>query len=245
VKATPLWIPADWSVSDNILAGCTTRIGGVSDGTFEALNLGAHVGDNPDAVKENRRRLAVEIELPGEPVWLKQVHGANVVVNPAGEPEADASVTSEAGFVCAVMIADCLPVLFAADDGSEVAAAHAGWRGLAAGVLENTINALSASPDQVHAWLGPAISQAAFEVGAEVQEAFLATDDGAVDCFTRNAAGRWQADLYALARRRLASAGVSRVSGGDFCTYADRQRFFSYRRDGQCGRMAAIVCRRH
>lgn len=238
------WIRADWPAPGNVVAGCTTRAGGVSTGAFESLNLGAHVGDEPDAVRENRRRLVTACELPGGPAWLTQIHGATVAIDPECGAEADAAVTRQSGLVCTVMIADCLPVLFAAADGSEVAVAHAGWRGLAVGVLENTVSTMSASPDQVLAWLGPAISQQAFEVGDEVREAFMRADEAAADSFLPNNTGRWQADLYGLARQRLVAAGVTKVSGGGFCTYGDSRHFFSYRRDGQCGRMAAFVYRR-
>jgi len=202
-----------------------------------------HVGDNPLAVNENRQRIAEVCGLPSAPLWLSQVHGTRIAPDPEPGTEADASVTSKTGLVLAVMVADCLPVLFASDDGSEVAAAHAGWRGLSAGVLENTVGAFANSPQNLVAWLGPAISQAAFEVGDEVRQAFIESDGAASDCFVRNERGRWQADLYGLARQRLQAIGVKRISGGDFCTYTDAGRFFSYRRDGQCGRMAAFVFR--
>lgn len=171
------------------------------------------------------------------------MHGANVVA--AGEydtpPNADASVSRDPAHVCVVRTADCLPVLFCATDGSEIAAAHAGWRGLAAGILENTLEAMEHDPAQIMAWLGPAISQPNFEIGAEVREAFVGRDPGAEACFQPNARGRWQADLYGLARRELRAAGVTRISGGELCTFADRERFFSYRRNPDCGRMISFV----
>ena len=210
------------------------------------MNLGAHVGDAPAAVAENRRRLRESLDLVADPAWLRQVHGTTVVRADSvdrGQTEADAAWTADAELACAVMTADCLPVLVCADDGSVVAAAHAGWRGLAAGVLEATVSAMEAPPQSLMAWLGPGISQAAFEVGDEVRLAFLATDPAAGLAFERNAAGRWQADLYALARQRLAAAGVPRVYGGGFCTYTDPTRFFSYRRDAECGRMATLILR--
>ena len=238
------WIPADWEAVPGVVAGCTTRIGGTSDGVYASLNLGAHVGDDPVAVTENRRRFGAMCALPSEPRWLSQVHGADVARDPVARTEADAAYTASANTVCVVMVADCLPVVFASADGREVAVAHAGWRGLAAGVLENTAAAFEAPGREIRAWLGPAISAAAFEVGGEVKDAFCSADAAAAACFTRNDRGRWQADLYGLARQRLGRAGVTTVSGGGLCTYQDREKFFSYRRDGQCGRLAAFVFRR-
>ena len=189
-----------------------------------------------------------EDALPTGIALLNQVHGARVVtideVRAAPGPlDADALTGFAAGHVCAVRTADCLPVLFCTRDGSEIAAAHAGWRGLAAGVLENTVAALRAAPSELLAWLGPAISQPNFEVGDEVREAFVADDPDAAGCFVANQRGRWQADLYALAGRRLTAAGVSAIFGGGLCTFGDEERFFSYRRDGQCGRMATFIHR--
>ena len=237
------FIAADWPVPDGIVAGCTTRTGGVSEGSYRSLNIGDHVGDDSAAVVENRHRFLAASELPNEPGWLNQVHGTRVVIEASAGDEGDAALTREPGGACAVMVADCLPVLICSDDGQEVAAAHAGWRGLAAGVLEATIAAFDAAPRQLCAWLGPAISQAAFEVGDEVRDAFLETDIGASASFSPNDNGRWQADLFGLARQRLEVAGIRSISGGGLCTYGNPERFFSYRRDGQCGRMAAFVCR--
>lgn len=237
------WLPADWPSPAGIVAGCTLRTGGVSRGTYRSLNLGDHVDDDPVAVAENRRRFVAGLDLPAEPAWLTQVHGNTLRVDPKVGEEGDACYTRRADAVCAVLVADCLPVLFAAGDGSEVAAAHAGWRGLAAGVIEATLARFDSPPDNILAWLGPAISQAAFEVGDEVHEAFLRQDEGAGACFRMNDRGRWQADLYGLARRRLAGAGVRQVYGGGACTYGEADHFFSYRRDGQCGRMAAFIYR--
>jgi YfiH family protein len=239
-----LWIPADWQAPPGVVAGCTTRVGGSSDGIYASLNLGAHVGDDPAAVAENRRRFKNICDLPSEPRWLNQVHGAGVARDPDVGTEADAGYTASPDMVCVVMVADCLPVLFASADGREIAAAHAGWRGLAAGVLENTIAEFAAPAGEIRAWLGPAISAPEFEVGDEVRDAFCIGDDAATACFRRNDRGRWQADLYELARQRLGRAGVTDISDGGLCTCRDRARFFSYRRDGQCGRMAAFVFRR-
>jgi hypothetical protein len=235
----------DWRVPAAVHAAFTLRTGGVSAAPFGSLNLGAHVGDSPAAVAENRRRVRVRLDLPAEPAWLEQVHGTRVAdldaPGEAGRAPADAVVTRRAGRVCAVQVADCLPVLLAARDASAVAVAHAGWRGLAAGVLEETVAKLGVAAGGLIAWLGPAISAAHFEVGSEVREAFLSADPGASGAFALNQRGRWQGDLVALARRRLTALGVTEVSGGTWCTYADPARFFSFRRDGRCGRMAALV----
>lgn len=240
------FLPADWPVPSGVKAGTTLRTGGVGEGAFASLNLAAHVGDEPAAVRANRTRLRRFLALPDEPVWLRQVHGTRVVKAAAGarDSEADAAWTDEPGVVCAVMTADCLPVVFASRDGRVVAAAHAGWRGLCQGVLESTVEALPADPAELHAWFGPGISQAAFEVGDEVRAQFLALGAEGRRCFERNGRGRWQADLYGLARLRLEAAGIAGIHGGGMCTAADARRFFSYRRDGPCGRMATLVWRR-
>jgi YfiH family protein len=238
-------IPADWPAPPGIVAGCTLRKGGVSGKTFESLNLGAHVGDQPENVAENRQRFLASCRAPQEPVWLNQVHSNSVVIDPDSdaEPKADAVLSRKSDTVCAVLTADCLPVLFVTRSGDEIAAAHAGWRGLCAGVLEATIAAFSAPPDSLLAWLGPAISQSAFEVGGEVRDAFLEQGANADSCFVRNGRGKWQADLYQLAQLRLAAAGVVDIYGGGLCTFSQSDRYFSYRRDGQCGRMASYIFR--
>ena len=240
------WIRANWEAPQRVVAGTTLRLGGVSNGSFSTLNLGAVADDEAHAVSENRTRFRSICELPSAPRWLTQVHGNNVVVDPpsGSAPEADAAITRQPDVVCAVLTADCLPVIFATADGAELAVAHAGWRGLASGVLEATVNAMSTDPADLLAWLGPAISQAAFEVGGEVRDQFLDHDAAADDCFAENERGRWQADLYGLARMRLRHAGIERVSGGEYCTFSEPERFFSYRRDGACGRMASFVFRR-
>jgi len=242
--STP-WIAADWPAPRDIVAGTTTRAGGVSRGVYGTLNLGAHVGDDDAHVAENRRRFVAMCGLDAAPEWLRQVHGSAVRV-PGGAVGcvADAAIERLPGRTVAVLTADCLPVLLCAADGGEIAAIHAGWRGLAAGVVARTLTEMHTPPAQLLAWLGPAISQPAFEVGDEVRAAFAALDEGTADSFERNASGRWQADLYALARRQLQSAGVPAVYGGGLCTYADAGRFFSFRRDGQCGRMASFVARK-
>jgi hypothetical protein len=240
------WLAADWPAPAGIAAGTSLRDGGVSSGHWRSMNLGGQVGDEAAAVSENRRRLRESCGLPAEPRWLKQVHGANVVSLPARAPlpAADAAITRSAGVVLAVLTADCLPVTLARADGSALAVAHAGWRGLCDGVLEATVLALGDEPAALLAWLGPAISQAAFEVGDEVRARFVALDARAAACFEPNACGRWQADLYGLARQRLNGAGVQRIFGGDRCTFREEDAFFSYRRDGECGRMATFIYRR-
>ena len=237
----------EWPAPRNVRAAFTTRGGGVSVPPFESLNVAAHVGDTASAVDENRRRLRAHLQLPAEPSWIEQVHGTDVADLDTVPPEhaigfaADAVISRRTNRVCVVQVADCLPVLFAARDGSAVAAAHAGWRGLAAGVLEATVANLGIDPSRVVAWLGPAIGREHFEVGAEVRSAFVARDPDATEAFAANARGRWQCDLAALARRRLEAIRLTRVFDGSCCTYADAARFFSYRRDGQCGRMAALI----
>lgn len=242
-------IEPDWPAPASVLALSTTRLGGQSRPPYASFNLAHHVGDDPLAVNANRALLARELP-PGSAVqWLNQVHGARVI--PAGRdgalPEADASFTAESGIACAVMTADCLPVLFCTRAGDRVAAAHAGWRGLVGGVLEATVAAMGAAPAEIMAWLGPAIGPGAFEVGPEVREAFLAAaggDQQATDrCFLPSAtrSGHYLADLYGLARIRLHLAGIGDIYGGDFCTFDDFERFYSYRRDGETGRMASLV----
>jgi YfiH family protein len=255
------FITPEWAAPAGVQAVMTTRLGGVSVPPWDSLNLGVHVGDNTAAVLENRVRVRKEAQLPSEPVWLEQVHGTSVVILDASNiprtstaeqlmdarrPRADAAVTRQAGVVCAIQVADCLPVLFAARDGSVVGAAHAGWRGLASGVLGATIAAMEVPADQIVAWLGPAIGPQNFEVGDDVVAAFAATahsDQRAQTdaAFVRQPNGKWFCDLFALARLRLAAAGVTQVSGGGLCTVADSRRFYSYRRDGQTGRMAALI----
>ena len=238
----------DWKVPRGVRAAFTTRVGGASISPWDCFNLGAHVGDDPSAVAANRSRLAELLELSEEPSWLNQVHGTGVVDLDARSTgnvpaTADASIATVAGRVCVVMVADCLPVLFASRDGNRIAAAHAGWRGMVAGVVERTVASLGVAPSELLAWLGPAISQRHFEVGDEVRAAFVGVDQGAGRYFVPNERGRWQADLVGLARRRLAAIGVTDVSGGEWCTFADRERFFSHRRDGKGGRMAALIWR--
>lgn len=231
-----------WPAPPGIRAATTTRVGGVSRDTFAGLNLASHVGDEPADVARNRALLREALALPGEPLWLSQVHG-RVVVDAAQASEgaeADASFSTEPGVVCAVMTADCLPVLFADRAGGAVAAAHAGWRGLAGGVLEETL-ARFEEPARVMAWLGPAIGPRAFEVGDEVRAAFCEAQAEAEHCFLPNGPGHWLADIYALARLRLGAAGVGEVYGGGRCTYSEPELFYSYRRSRRTGRMASLI----
>ncbi len=237
----PDWIVPDWPAPAQVSALATTRAGGVSTSPYAGLNLGGHVGDDPASVAQNRAILRAA--LPAEPVWLTQVHGIAVLDADGGiaSTETDASMTRRAGQVCAVLTADCLPVLFCDRDGSVVAAAHAGWRGLVGGMLEATVAAMQVPADSVMAWLGPAIGAQAFEVGDEVREAFVAVQPQASAAFVAQRRGKWLADIYALARLRLQRIGVTRIYGGGACTYSEAARFYSYRRDGATGRMASLI----
>lgn len=236
------FIQPDWPAPVNVHARVTTRSGGASTGPWQGLNLATHVGDDPAHVELNRAWLRAQ--LPGEPLWLEQVHGTDCVVAESSVAgcRADASVSFEPWQICAVLTADCLPVLFCTQDGQCVAAAHAGWRGLLAGVLENTVRAMRAPPEQIIAWFGPAIGPQKFEVGAEVRTAFLAQDAQAAAAFAV-CGDKWLADIYALARQRLQRMGVVGIHGGDQCTVSDAERFYSYRRDGATGRMATLIWR--
>jgi len=249
----PRWIVPDWPAPRRVRAFVTTRSGGVSEGEYATLNLGRSSGDDPARVERNRA--LVRDLLPAEPMWLAQVHGTDVAradafrIEPerTGEyrmpepPKADACFADRPGQVCVVLTADCMPVFFCDAAGTRVAVAHAGWRGMAAGVRENTLAAMGVGAAHVLAWMGPAIGPDAFEVGPEVREAFLARDPGAEAAFRDGRLGKHMADLYALARRRLEAAGVRSVHGGGFCTYHDAERFFSYRRSARSGRMGAFI----
>lgn len=247
MSAAGAWIVPDWPAPPGVKAAVSTRQGpGVSQGAYGRFNLGARCGDEPAAVAANRAAVAPALGLARAPHWLQQVHGIEVAVIDGGsgdEPRADAAVTGLAGEPLAILTADCLPVLFCTADGAAVAAAHAGWRGLAGGVLEATLAALPAPPAQVLAWLGPCIGMASYEVGAEVREGFVAIDAQARACFEPTRPGHWLCDLAGLARRRLARAGVEGIYGGGFDTRTDH-RFYSYRRDGaHSGRFASLVWR--
>lgn len=240
------WLLPDWPAPARVRALVTRRRGGVSQGAYSTFNLACHVGDEPGHVATNRARLRELARLPAEPRWLEQVHGIDVVEHTGGltgsPPRVDAAVAFAPGRVCAVMTADCLPVVFADLGGSRIGVAHAGWRGLAGGVLEATIDALRVPPGQLLAWLGPAIAQPAFEVGPEVRAAFVARNPEHEAAFAPNDAGRFQADLYLLARQALVRAGVRAVHGGGRCTFAEPAEFYSFRRDGgRTGRMATVA----
>lgn len=239
----PDWIVPDWPAPANVKALITTRAGGVSREPYASLNLGRRTEDDPRAVAANRERLRAC--LPQEPKWLRQVHGAEVAEADTltGTPDADAAVAWRPHTVCAVLVADCIPVLLADRSGSVVAIAHAGWRGLARGVIANAIARMALRPGEVIAYLGPGIGPRAFEVGPDVRGAFLADDAQAEAAFTPHTPGKWLADLFLLARQALARAGVASVYGGTLCTHSDAQRFFSYRRDRDTGRMAALIWR--
>lgn len=238
------WIRPDWPAPVRVHAVSTTRGGGVSAGTYASLNLGQHVGDDPAKVAENRRRLVAALQLHHEPCWLQQVHGIRVARLEGGpvDTPADAAVTARTGEACVVMTADCLPLLFCDRAGTRVAAAHAGWRGLAAGVLEAAVAAMDAPAGELLAWMGPAIGPKSYEVGEELRQVFVSRDPRAAAAFAPGRApGKWWCDLYMLARQRLETAGVKHIHGGGFCTYTEQERFFSFRRDGECGRMATLV----
>ncbi|EJL99593.1 hypothetical protein, YfiH family [Pseudomonas sp. GM102] len=234
------WLIPDWPAPAGVKACVTTRAGGVSLAPFDSLNLGDHVDDSPEAVAENRRRLTDHFSI--QPAWLKQVHGIVVAqADPGLVATADASWTATPGIACTAMTADCLPALFCDRAGTRVAAAHAGWRGLAAGMLEATLDSLAVPPEDVLVWLGPAIGPQAFEVGPEVRETFVEQLPEAAKAFVPSQnAGKFMADIYELARLRLAARGVTAVYGGGFCTVTD-PRFFSYRRSPRTGRFASLV----
>jgi len=243
------WIVPEWPAPAHVRAFITTRTGGVSVGPHAAFNLGLRADEDPSTTARNRALL--QQHLPQTPKWLRQVHGARVtdadaVDTALDSPHADASVAREAGTVCAIMIADCLPVLFTNRAGTRVAAAHAGWRGLAGGVIANTVQVLQQAgddPADLYAYIGPGIGPTAFEVGQDVYDAFVVADAGAHNAFAPHAPGKWLADLFTLARRALGRAGVTQIYGGGLCTYSDPQRFYSYRRDKLTGRMAAFIWR--
>jgi YfiH family protein len=235
-------ITPNWPAPANVKTLQTTRYGGISAAPYGTLNLGSHVGDAPHAVARNRQLL--EPLMPSEPVWLEQVHGTAVANADLASclPRADACIARHRGAVCVVMTADCLPILLCDEAGTVVGAAHAGWKGLAAGIIEATVKAMEVEPQQLMAWLGPAIGQEAFEVGAEVRAAFIAHQaQAAVAFIAHGEQGKYHADLYLLARQRLQSLGITRIHGGDFCTYQQQDKFFSYRRDGVTGRMGTFI----
>jgi polyphenol oxidase len=240
-----IWIEPDWPIPPGVRVISTLRGAGVSKGRYASLNLGDHVQDDAARVAENRQLLRDSARLPAEPDWLQQVHGVAVadLDAPTSARTADAAITREVARVCAILTADCLPVMLAAQSGEAIGAVHAGWRGLAAGVIESAVKSLGLAPEQLQAWLGPSIGPRYFEVGPEVREAFVSADAAAASAFEPNAGGRFQADLCLLARQRLERLGIRRIYGGGACTYADPTRFFSHRRDGQTGRQATLIWR--
>lgn len=237
------WISPDWPAPANIHAATTLRTGGVSVAPYDSLNPATHVGDDEGCVRKNRQRIKTMLALPSDPVWLEQTH-SNLVINAAQNTtlqQADASYSNVSGVVCAVMTADCLPLLICSTDGKQIAAIHAGWKGLLAGIITNTINALATT--DVLVWLGPAIGVACFEVGAEVRAVFVEKSAAFASAFTQTSNNKYLADIYQLARIELAELGIHAVYGGDFCTVTDQARFYSYRRNTQTGRLATLIWR--
>jgi len=240
-QGVPQFIVPDWPAPVSVRALVTTRAGGVSRGPYRSLNLGVHVGDDPERVRENRARLRTL--LPADPVWLEQVHGSDVIDAAQAAPgtRADGAYTRTRGVICAVLTADCLPIFLCDRAGTEVALLHAGWRGLVGGVIERGLAVLRAPPEDRLAWLGPAIGPRAYEVGEEVREAFVSRRPEAAAAFTPARPGKWYLDLYALARQRLEALGVRAIHGGRYCTASQPELFFSHRRDGATGRMASLI----
>lgn len=249
------WLVPDWPAPANIHAATTLRTGGVSQDTYFSLNPATHVSDDNGRVRQNRQIIREMLDLPAEPVWLDQIHSNRAVkaVKTASLQQADASYTNESGVVCAVMTADCLPLLVCSADGAQVAAIHAGWRGLLAGVISNTVEAMQIPPNSLHCkrgfsgdllvWLGPAIGPDRFEVGTEVRDAFLEKSAEFNNAFKEQNKDKWLADIYQLARVELAAIGIAKVYGGTHCTFTEIERFYSYRRDTQTGRMASLIWR--
>ncbi len=238
------WIEPDWPVKKNIHAAVTLRSGGLSQEPFQSLNPALHVNDKAETVLANRKIIAETLKLPSCPVWLQQVHGNRVIKidsNTAGGQQADASYTDQAGVVSVVMTADCLPVLLASQNGLEIAAIHAGWRGLLSGVIANAAALFTDTP--IMAWLGPAIGPECFEVGEEVKKSFINKSNKFNRAFKQKSKEKYLADIYQLASIELAMLGITQVYGGGFCTVTDKQRFYSYRRDGETGRMATLIWR--
>jgi len=237
------WIEPDWPIKANIHAAVTLRTGGVSENAFQSLNPALHVNDNPEAVIKNRERIVQMLGLPSNPVWMQQIHSNQAISidKTTVLQQADASYTDKSGLVSVVMTADCLPILLASYDGSEIAAIHAGWRGLLAGIIANTVRLFKS--DNIIAWLGPAIGPDCFEVGAEVKSSFESKSIQFASAFEQKNQHKYLADIYQLARLDLAALGIKQVYGGGFCTVTDKQRFYSYRRDGETGRMATLIWR--
>jgi len=243
MSANKHWLVPDWPAPENIHAATTLRTGGVSTGAYASLNPALHVGDKNDRVTENRLIIKDMLSLPSEPVWLNQIHSNLVIDAATSEPlqEADASYTREPGIVCTVMTADCLPLLVCDSEGTCIAAIHAGWRGLLAGVIANTVESLQKK--NLLVWLGPAIGPECFEVGTEVRDLFVNKSTSFSNAFREQDQGKWLADIYNLARTELAAVGIDHIYGGDFCTVTEQARFYSYRRDKETGRMASLIWR--
>jgi polyphenol oxidase len=237
------WLQPDWPAPPNVYAATTLRTGGLSLGNYASLNLATHVGDTSSLVSQNRRIVKTMLSLPSEPVWLNQIHSNRVVKASvlSTPPQADASFTDQPDVVCAIMTADCLPLLACSADGTEIAAIHAGWRGLLDGIIDNSINALH--DRDVLVWLGPAIGTERFEVGGEVRSAFVSKSNEYAPAFKQHGQDKWLADIYQLARINLAMLDIDKVYGGGMCTVTDQERFFSYRRDKDTGRMATLIWR--
>jgi len=237
------WIKPDWPVKDTIHAAVTLRTGGISQGAFQSLNPALHVNDKAEFVMQNRQSISQMLKLPSEPVWLEQIHSNRVIKadQTTQLEQADASYTDQAGIVSVVMTADCLPILLASKDGTKIAAIHAGWRGLLNGVISNTVAMFKNTP--VIAWLGPAIGPDCFEIGAEVKSLFVTKSGHFSPAFKQKNEDKYLADIYQLATIELANLGINQVYGGNFCTVTDKQRFYSYRRDGETGRMATLIWR--
>lgn len=238
-----MWIQANWPAATHIHAVTTTRVDGFSYPPYDSLNLAMHVGDKPELVEKNRCKVTEALSIPSAPVWLQQVHGAVVVEANEGNlgKEADGSYTRRPGVVCAVLTADCLPIFLCDEAGQQVAVLHAGWKGLYAGVIASGIKEFTVSQENIMAWLGPAIGPEAFEVGKDVYTVFTLMDSSFAECFVPCAEHKWLADIYALATRLLNRSGVTSIHGGGYCTYTESDKYFSYRRDGQCGRMASLI----
>ncbi len=242
----PFFLVPDWPLPAGLRAAVTTRKGGYGSGPYSGFNLATHVGDDPVVVARNRSLLQSTLHLPEEPYWLQQVHGCDIVQRTAEIPESERrgdGAVSHSGGVLAILTADCLPILLASQDGRAIGALHAGWRGLVGGVIEAGIAAMDMAPEEILVYLGPAIGPTQYQVGAELRAAFLAADPGDEEGFRPGPGDRFYADLPLLARRRLARLGVKQVWGGEHCTFGDEQLFFSYRRQGQCGRMASLIWR--
>ncbi len=236
------WIPAQWPAPAHILAGTTTRLGGVSASPYNSLNLALHVGDDPESVATNRQALKNFLGLPDEPLWLTQIHGCDVSTDDVITHEADACMTQTAGRICVVMTADCLPVLITDKQGTCVAAVHAGWRGLQQQAIVQTIEKMPVKSQELVVWLGPAIGADAFEVGEEIRDQFLKQDQYYAEAFAAGKQeGKWLLNIYRLARHQLAGLSVAGVYGGDFCAYQDAQGFYSFRRNKVTGRMASLI----